>query len=46
MPGHELLAQALLGQGQLDQARQALAIAESRTPGRITLARLAESLGN
>lgn len=44
MPGHELWAQALIGQGQMDQARGVLAIAESRTPGRITLARARTAL--
>jgi hypothetical protein len=44
MPGHELWAQALIGKGQLDQAREVLAVAESRTPGRITLTRARTSL--
>ncbi len=39
MPGHEAWGNALLMQGMTDEAQDVLAFAESRTPGRLTLAR-------
>jgi len=39
MPSHEAWGNALLAAGQTNQAREVLAEAESRTPGRLTVAR-------
>jgi len=39
MPGHEAWGNALLMLGMTDEAQEVLAFAESRTPGRLTLAR-------
>lgn len=39
MPSHEAWGNALLMLGMTDEAQDVLALAESRTPGRLTLAR-------
>ena len=39
VPGYEALGLALLELGRTDEAREALEMAEERTPGRLTLAR-------
>ena len=45
MPSHEAWGNALLAAGQIDQAREVLAEAGTRTPGRLTLARARAALG-
>ena len=44
MPSHEAWGNALLAAGRVDEAREAFAVAESRTPGRLTLERARASM--